>query len=188
MVKSISRYLAGKLSNNKDQCDILTYGLECIINTFIPVLIYIVYSAFHAMMLPMLCWLGSFLVYRNIIGGYHAKSHFRCILASIILGIISLSAIQFFTNISLLIKIIVIVLLIILRTQSNPIIHRNEHANDTVYLKKQKKKSIFMLIFFLGIIVLFHLINPSVSSAVFIGIISAEILYMIYKLLPHQNN
>lgn len=88
MIEYISRLLAKSLYNDDtekssyEEIKILQHGIECIINTLIPLVIIFIYAIFSHRTLDMFIWLFSFLLLRNFIGGYHASSHIRCIVLS----------------------------------------------------------------------------------------------------------
>ena len=91
MIEKISATLAEFIctnlpnENNDSKYEILKYGFECIINTGIPCIIYFIVSIINHMQLETLIWFIVFIFYRNLIGGYHASSHFKCILFSILI-------------------------------------------------------------------------------------------------------
>ena len=53
---------------------------------------------YFKMLIPMLIWCVMFLMLRNYIGGYHAKTHFRCILYSSVYGVIAMYGIDLLIN------------------------------------------------------------------------------------------
>lgn len=60
------------------------------INMSIPFMVIFVCAWYFKMLIPMLIWCVMFLMLRNYIGGYHAKTHFRCILYSSVYGVIAM--------------------------------------------------------------------------------------------------
>ena len=96
MIEKISFYLAKKIyicseANNlcvadeeNEDIQVLQYGIECIINMSIPFIVIFGYAWYFKMLMPMIIWMTMFLSLRNYIGGYHANSHFQCILYSIV--------------------------------------------------------------------------------------------------------
>ena len=95
MIKYLSIKIANYIANisntpiSKDDIDILRYGLESIINTTITVTIIIFFSFIKKCISLGMLWIFSFLTFRKYINGFHAKSHFSCIVYSSILGITS---------------------------------------------------------------------------------------------------
>lgn len=107
MIEKISAILAKWILQNtttspsdSDEYELLEYGIECIINTLIPIIFFITYSLSQCMFVEMLCWFITFLYIRNVIGGYHASSHISCIIVSTIYGIISLSFLKYYMSVS----------------------------------------------------------------------------------------
>ena len=98
MIEKISYYLAKKIymcseadvtcvvDEKNEDVQVLQYGIECMINMSIPVMVIFVCAWYFKMLIPMLIWCVMFLILRNYIGGYHAKTHFRCILYSSVYG------------------------------------------------------------------------------------------------------
>lgn len=93
MIEKISRIISYKLllfrnadEISNDDLDILQYGLECIINTLIPIIIFLIVAFHQHMIFDLVLWLITFLITRNYIGGYHARTHLRCIFISTITG------------------------------------------------------------------------------------------------------
>lgn len=82
----LSRLIAKSLYNNtaekssSEEIEMLQYGIECIINILIPLIIIFIYAFLSHKTLDMFIWFLSFLLLRNFIGGYHTSSHIRCII------------------------------------------------------------------------------------------------------------
>lgn len=88
MIEHLSRLIAKSLYNNtaekssSEEIEMLQYGIECIINILIPLIIIFIYAFLSHKTLDMFIWFLSFLLLRNFIGGYHTSSHIRCIILS----------------------------------------------------------------------------------------------------------
>ena len=128
----------------------------------------------------MLIWLITFLLLRNYTGGYHATSHFKCIFFSIIYGIISLCSIDILVNLNPLFKFIIWDVIFIIHIIFEPIISCKQ--NQTTSYKKHTKVKIYTILIIAGLlIVTLSYFHPSIGTAIFTGIISAEILYLVEK-------
>ena len=83
MIEKISYYLAKKIymcseadvtcvvDEKNEDVQVLQYGIECMINMSIPVMVIFVCAWYFKMLIPMLIWCVMFLILRNYIGGYH---------------------------------------------------------------------------------------------------------------------
>ena len=186
MIENLSSKLAIRLLNKIQaddyniQYEILEYGIECIINMFIPIIIYISFAVYIKVFPQMLIWLFIFLFYRNLIGGYHANSHIECIFFSSLYGLAAINSIQLLSCTNLSFKIIILFLLIIIHIFVKPIIHHREDYSP-VYMRKCRIKIYIFIVTSCVLILLFNNTIPSISSAIFTGIISAEILYVIAR-------
>jgi accessory gene regulator B len=186
MIENLSSKLAIRLLNKIQaddyniQYEILEYGIECIINMFIPIIIYIAFAVYIKVLPQMLIWLFIFLFYRNLIGGYHANSHTKCIFFSSLYGLAAINSIQLLSCTNLSSKIIILFLLIIIHIFVKPIIHHPED-DSPVYIRKCRIKIYIFIVTSCVLILLFNNTIPSISSAIFTGIISAEILYVIAR-------
>ena len=114
MIEKISHYFSKQLAANTEEEEILQYGFECLINTFIPVIFFLVFAIVQNMITETMIWLILFLLLRNYIGGYHASSHVRCIVISTIYGLTALFCIYYFKSIPLIAEICICLLIIIL--------------------------------------------------------------------------
>ena len=166
MIEYISKLLAKSLYTDKnteessyEEIAILQYGIECIINTFIPLIIIFIYAYFSHRLPDMFIWLFSFLLLRNFIGGYHASSHIRCIILSSIVGILSIILVLFVGFLSI-----------------GPIL-QNESYN---YMEKKiRQKAICLFISFIAGILLLYLLKIHYWVSLYIGTVSAYVLYII---------
>lgn len=187
MIEYISRLLAKWLydGNNTDkssyeEIEVLRYGIECIINTLIPLIFIFIYAFLSHRTLDMFIWLFSFLLLRNFIGGYHASSHIRCIVLSSIAGILSIIFISHISTEYFIFKILIIVLLFIVFLMIGPIL-QNESYNHMQQSLRQKAICIF--IFYITIILLLFFLNLHYWASLYIGTVSACVLYIIEYLI-----
>lgn len=186
MIEYISRFLAKSLyddNTEKTSCEeieILQYGIECIINILIPLIIIFVYAFLSHRTLDLFIWLFSFLILRNYIGGYHASSHIRCIVLSSIVGILSIILISHISTAYFLFKMLIIILLFIVFLIIGPML-QNESYNHMKQLLH--KKGIFTFVIYLAGILLLFFLNLQYWTSLYIGTISACVLYIIEFLI-----
>ena len=154
----------------------LLTSAECIINTFIPLIIIFIYAYFSHRLPDMFIWLFSFLLLRNFIGGYHASSHIRCIILSSIVGILSIILMTHISSEQFIFKIILILVLFVVFLSIGPIL-QNESYN---YMEKKiRQKAICLFISFIAGILLLYLLKIHYWVSLYIGTVSAYVLYII---------
>lgn len=187
MIEYISGLLAKWLydginadKSSYEEIEVLQYGIECIINTLIPLIFIFIYAFLSHRTLDMFIWLFSFLLLRNFIGGYHASSHIRCIVLSSIVGILSIISISHISTEYFIFKILIIVLLFIVFLMIGPIL-QNESYNHMQQSFRQKAICIF--IFYITIILLLFFLNLHYWASLYIGTVSACVLYIIEYLI-----
>ena len=67
-----------------DQKEVYIYGMECFINTAVPVIVLFVWAVYIGCIPETFIWIVSFTLLRKITGGYHASSQMKCIGGSIL--------------------------------------------------------------------------------------------------------
>lgn len=82
---------------DQDQLDVYIYGLECFVNTAVPVVSLTIFSILHDSFLETWLWIFAFTLLRKYTGGYHAPTQFTCMAFSTCLGIGNTLAIQHLT-------------------------------------------------------------------------------------------
>lgn len=186
MIEYISRLLAKSLyddNTEKSSCEeieVLQYGIECIINMLIPLIIIFIYAFLSHKTLDMFIWLFSFLLLRNFIGGYHASSHIRCIVLSSIVGILSIIFISHMSTAYFTFKMLIIVLFFIVFLMIGPML-QNESYNHMQQSLRQK--AIWIFIFYITIILLLFFLNLHYWASLYIGTVSSYVLYIIEYLI-----
>lgn len=159
-----------------EEIELLRYGIECIINMSIPLMFLLIYAWHVKMLLPAIIWVGVFLTLRNFIGGYHASSHWQCILYSCGYEMICMYGILKIMAISLKIKLLICGGIFLLNIWFGPVIYDN---NLEQYRKSFCKHGIMVLSGEVVLAIFLKSFNPMFENAVFMGIFSAEILYLI---------
>lgn len=156
--------------------EVLRYGIECIINMNIPLIFLLVYAWHVRMLLSAIIWFATFLTLRNYIGGYHASSHWQCILYSCGYEIICLHGILKMMAISLKTKLLICGVMLLFNMWFGPVIYDN-------YLEQNRKKfykyGIIVLEGEVTLAIFLKNMSQMFENAVFMGIFAAEILYLI---------
>lgn len=154
MIEQLSNFLAHKLINQYDDSsdspdiEVIQYGIECVINTAVPLVLIFAYSICCDSVFEMITWVVTFLLLRNYLGGYHASSHISCMILSSFYGILSIHIIDTIQNLPLEYMILTGCIYFILNIFAGPIIHDNdlEHKNPrqkVVQLRDLIKHQIF---------------------------------------------
>lgn len=188
MIEKISYYLAKKIItaqngnwSENEYHNVIQYGIECIINTAVPITIYVIYALINKIFLSMCVWLVTFLLLRNLIGGYHASTHIKCIISSSIYGLLFLHIIKYTANINSIYITTVYMIIILLHLIFNPIIHHEEDKNQQ-YIKSTRLKIILLLCITFIFAMIFNVFFQTISLALLMGTISAETLFWIGKI------
>ena len=97
--KRTIKYIAAHSNQDidQDQLDVYIYGLECFINTAVPVVLLTIFSILHDSLFETWLWIFTFTLLRKYTGGYHAPTQFTCMAFSTCLGIGNTLAIQHLT-------------------------------------------------------------------------------------------
>ena len=77
----LAKYTSRQLDS--DDIAILAYGMECILNITITTFIIFIYSLYFHTVFISVTWMICFYTLRTLMGGFHASSHFKCIILSI---------------------------------------------------------------------------------------------------------
>lgn len=89
MLQQFANNLAGYLLKKKivkeDDFEIYTYGLEALLSTFVNTVLTLVIGIASGMLSFTILFLIAFAILRVYSGGYHAKSHWGCILTFLVL-------------------------------------------------------------------------------------------------------
>lgn len=183
MIKYLSSAIANNICDKTDantKYEIIEYGIECIINTLIPVLIYTVYALLNRIFLSFIIWFVSFLLFRNLMGGYHASTHLKCIILSCVYGLLSLHIIKCTTMLSIYCIIPTYLFIIIIHLFINPIIH-HEEDNNVQYINHTRKKLLITLSIVFLLVLVFNTVPSEICIPLFWGTVCAEVLFLIGK-------
>lgn len=185
MIEKISRIISYKLlifrnadEINNDDLAILQYGLECIINTLIPIIIFLIVAFHQHMIFDLVLWLITFLITRNYIGGYHAKTHLRCIFISTITGLTSLFFIQYHKTFSVIQITIITVAILFFIFIWGPIVHDPSICEQS-NLKSKAIKTILLSYFFA---LFFSAFAPKHATSITLGFFCSFLLYFIKRI------
>ena len=189
MYKSISKKIVSNLIKkeyiNPEDSDSYEYCFEICISTFISISAMIIISFFLNLTIQSIIFIAVFILCRMCFGGYHAKTHKTCFLATLtnyfifIYLLKSLELINsFFVFISLnLISVILVHALAPIENINNPL-------SDT-HKKKLKHFSYIVTysIFFISLFLFFFKFIPNhIAYSMLIGLLSAAIAMLLGQL------
>ena len=140
------------LAGTEDDRDIYLYGVECFISEVIGDITLFLIALFLGQFGEMLLWIISFLAIRTHLGGYHCESHFRCYIASTLLGVASLPLNRLLLHYPY-VTVILMLLCLLFILQYAPIVHKNNpRSNDQIRISKKLTRINFSILSFLAIL------------------------------------
>lgn len=181
MIEKFSKFLATKLIINDSPTEsylleVYQYGIECIINTFIPLFIIFIYSLLIHQGIEMIIWTFSFLALRNYLGGYHATSHIRCMCISTIVGIIVVYMQSISPYSYIVFKLTSTVFCFAFYVKFGPI------TQEDFSIEIRQKLYVHGIFLFLFLIIIFSVLmyfKIFIGNSVFFGILTAWFFYAI---------
>lgn len=189
MIETFAHRLAQKLISlssedtvTTDDIAVVSYGIECLLNLCIPFFFFLIYSCFTHRILGMVYFLISFLFLRNHIGGFHAKSHIRCLLYSTIYGRFFLWLLTLPILPGLYIKLSIYGIILAGIAIGKPICQTN--MNST----RARMNSYITIILECLCMICFDKIwhSTTLSTAIFLGSCAAAILYIPGRIFQHN--
>ena len=168
-----------------EQLEVYIYGLECFINTAVPVIILTAFSIFTSSVFETWLWIMLFSVLQKYTGGYHAPSQLTCMTSTIGLGIINTLLIRHcsfhWTYCSLCYVLFALLIIFLCPLESHKI-------ELTLLQKKQHKCYALGIVTMISLLSLYlpdkYSITLMYSSASCLLLVIAEILHR--KLLPFK--
>lgn len=188
MIRNLAEKIGHSLIHGgmpEENFEIYAYGAECFLNLFISEILLLTFGLFTHRLPEILLWDISFMLLRRQIGGYHAHSHFSCIICSTAIGSFSLLLNTFWKYIPAF-GYFCLILLLPFIVRHSPVLHPNHPVTKELKNSARKKG---ILLFFTETIVslLFFLFYPPFAYPIISGIFSAEILCILgyYKNFSH---
>lgn len=102
MLNSFSKYIVkllssiGNMSIDDETYEVYVYGIECILNNGLIILILGIVSYLTDSIIYTFIWLCSFVILRHNAGGYHASTHMGCVASSSVIGISNIYIVKVF--------------------------------------------------------------------------------------------
>lgn len=180
-------YFYGKNANySNDKIEVCTYGLELIISDLIVFLIAILVSIITKTFIDTILLLGTFILLRHQLGGFHASSHFRCNIIFFIAYILAVIAIKYIPP--EIIKYLVIIIGVfseVIAFIYAPVEHPNRPISERKKVKFKKIGVILLSLFWIVSIALTILFSgiESYALSIILGIfyVSISIVSEFYR-------
>lgn len=183
--KTIASFFTHKRFISKNQIETYTYCFEFLLSTLLFSSSIIFIAWMNNAIVPSIFFYISFYYFRSVLGGFHAKSHFRCYVLSITTFFIFLVLYRLLntnTNITLIFLLLSSYLII----RYAPIAHKNRLFSYEEY-RYFRKKSLYSLFLFwilvLSLIMLqFHQTAFCISYGIAQAAISLFVAHIIYSI------
>lgn len=169
---------------NQDDRDVYIYGIECFVNAFTADAIMLLIGYMTNRLPAAILWIIFFTIVRTQVGGYHATTHLRCLLASTALGSVCIFAYPLLSPYKLLIFLLSLLSLLII-IKIAPVIHKNHPVSER-RIKPIRWRAIAGGAVELALITLFLFIYADLSGIIFLALFSATILGFIGYLFTYK--
>lgn len=153
--ESIASFYGKKADYSDEKIEVCTYGLEIIISDLIVFSIAILMSIITKTFIDTVLLLGTFILLRHQLGGFHASSHLRCNIIFFIAYILAIAAIKYVPTETIKYLVIIVgVLSEIIAFIYAPVEHPNRPVSERKKVKFKKKGMILLTLFWMISIVL----------------------------------
>lgn len=192
MYKKMSTSIVKKLTEQKiiQECDfdVYEYSFELLISTVVSTSLMLILAILFKKLFLSILFILSFVTTRLSCGGYHAKTHFTCLLTTLTNYLLFIVCILFIsekltTTIMAVIYIISAVTILLFA----PVEHENNPMDETD-IKRNKRRCICVVVMALiltAISVLFQTMELEVLS-INLGIFSVAVSVIIARLTAHR--
>lgn len=179
--KKIAAILVSKKIVDKSSHDVYAYGLELIISVLVNILLIATISIIFRRYYDWLLFLVAFIPLRTTAGGYHAKSHFRCIIIGTLIFAVFLVINQLQLNWTYIVPVIAGFSLVTILLFS-PVEAQNKKLKDNQN-KRNRRLSINIAIINIAVAVITFIFNEisSVLSIYYLGVLSATLSMLVVK-------
>ena len=174
-----AKWIVTRTGTNENY-DILVYGSECLISETLANLVLFSLAAILHIFLPTLIWLVAFLLCRLWFGGFHAKSHFWCILYSTALGLLCGGIVVYISELTgLLLFEIVLGLYVAFRIA--PVVHPNHPISNRQRTKFTKRARFFAVLESALILFLLIIHQNEIAHLIGLGLLSSAVFSILGK-------
>ena len=168
------------LCSNRDigqqQIDVMIYGMDCLLNSSLTVLILLIWGLSTGDIAVTIFWFVSFVLYRHALKGWHAPGNLSCILISSITGITASFFSFYATHFPLIMRITIsipFVFLYLIKNINSASVYKN-------------KKSLFFSRLASSMAVISSIDFICFPLKLFSAIFYAMLLTVLFSLIPHK--
>ncbi|WP_313755935.1 MULTISPECIES: accessory gene regulator B family protein [Tissierella] len=141
MINQFIRYCFSQSTMDEDEAEIIFYGMKIIGTSILTSLIVILIGIIMGQAVSAVIYLGTLILLRRNVGGYHSKTYLGCLfITSLNFMIIVFLEKWLSNNLKEIIGIIFIIYATIKIYLSKPIVHKNRIVNQEIINKSNTKK------------------------------------------------
>lgn len=176
LAKSTTHFFVQKNIIKADDEKVYAYGMELLFSTIMNIFLVMVIAAVSKKIIPILVYMISFIILRQFIGGYHAKTHMGCMGILTVVLTIFIYVISTYKYFSFIITVTSCITSAILVLRYAPVEHPNNPLSDKDKIIL-RKKSIITLFVFTDLISILSLFSLSIEYGMYIslGILTASL-------------
>ena len=186
-IHSISHYWATKIcifsnpSANEDDIEVISYALECILNTTITTALILLFGIITHNLILSVIWIFLFSIMRKYIGGYHASSHLKCIISSVFICILTV-ILSTYIHFNLYIGTIIVFLCLLFAAKYAPICSLRNNTLNNTEINSQKRILIVLICLVYVIFIILNTAFPTYGNLIILILFSVTCLAGVEKL------
>lgn len=168
---------------SKDDDEVFEYGLELLLSAVISSIIILIIALIFNRVIELILFMFSFILLRQAAGGYHAKTHFRCLIALLsvhflfFLFLTLLPSSLYLTFLYLFILISVVSIFIFA-----PVDNENKEFCENDKVKFRKRSLILISLLSITALIIGFIVNNNYGLSFSVGILTASISVTLAKL------
>ena len=177
LAKNISSFFVTNNIIKSEDKEVYDYSLEIMLSTILNGLVVLLIAILTRSFLLSIVYLVGFLPLRGMAGGYHAKTHFRCMLVLLFTYSAFLLVIKFIPQNAVVYSLAVSVLLsFLLIFILAPVEDKNKPLSEKEVKKLKKKSRVAVAVYTVAIVVIFLLLpNKLYALALSLGVLSVAL-------------
>ena len=170
MAERVALFFVSHGSVDRDDLDIYTYACELILSNIINVLIGITVSVLSGKLFEGIAFIVCFVVLRRTTGGYHAKTHFICIVTFALILSSSLLLLEILKSpiIAIVLGIVSVIVIFFLA----PVEHKNNPFDREIKILLKVQSRIVAIIIFIIMLAGICIFRSQIFSAVALSMFS----------------
>jgi accessory gene regulator B len=149
LAKSTAYFFVEKQVVKKEDEDVYAYGMELLYSSILNIVLAVIIAISTNTVFPTTAFLMTFIIIRQYIGGYHAKTHLGCMsILAVVLCCFAILTRCIPDQYEIWISMLSVVSSIILILRFAPVEHPNKPLSDNEKLRLRKRGIISMFIVF----------------------------------------